>query len=409
MANYQAKKTSKGLILSWTNGVRVEQEAIDQLVKVADMFFVKPHVAAMPDVHAGMGATIGSVIPTVGYIIPAAVGVDIGCGMIAQKTNLHRSDIQTDAEAVFRLISRYVPHGVGMGWQNSQWRNVDRPQSVTDNASKMLDCFLDLECASLLNNGNSEGSISKLHHQLATLGSGNHFIEVCYDENDNIWFVIHSGSRSVGNNIGSYYIKLAMEQMDKWGIVLEDKHLAYLPEGDQMFDDYIRAATWAQDYARDNRIGMLEQVKVAVKTLFPKLDFVDDYISCHHNFVEKEHHFQKNVWLTRKGATRARKGDLGIIPGSMGAKSYIVEGKGNAQSFHSCSHGAGRAMSRTKAKKTITLDEHRETTDGVFCKKDSSVLDESPKAYKDIDAVMAAQSTLVKIRHTLKQLVCVKG
>jgi len=245
---------------------------------------------------------------------------------------------------------------------------------------------------------------------LGTLGTGNHFIEVCLDEAGAVWVMLHSGSRGVGGRIGSHFIELAKLEMERWFIHLPDRDLAYLSEGSQYFNDYIEVVGWAQDFALVNRQLMMEATLGAISTALGRpVKTGATAVNCHHNYVSREHHFGKNVLVTRKGAVRAREGDLGIIPGSMGARSYIVRGKGNPDSFHSCSHGAGRAMSRTEAKKRFTLEEHAAATAGVECRKDSEVIDETPAAYKDIDAVMAAQVDLVDVVHTLKQVVCVKG
>jgi len=245
--------------------------------------------------------------------------------------------------------------------------------------------------------------------QCGTLGGGNHFIEICLDTEDRVWVMLHSGSRGVGNVIGRYFIEVAKEDMRVHHINLKDRNLAYLSEGTQHFDDYVHAVSWAQNYARANRDTMMKLVLNVLRRHLGKFGIKEQAINCHHNYVQRENHFGENVWVTRKGAVSAREGELGIIPGSMGARSFIVRGKGNAESFHSCSHGAGRVMSRGKAKNAITVDQHKEATKGVECRKDKGVLDESPAAYKDIDAVMAAQEDLVEVVHTLKQILCVKG
>jgi tRNA-splicing ligase RtcB len=245
--------------------------------------------------------------------------------------------------------------------------------------------------------------------QIGTLGGGNHFVELCLDEADRVWVMLHSGSRGIGNRIGTYFIEKARAEMERLFIRLPDGDLAYLAEGSTLFDDYVEAVGWAQDYAMENRQAMLEAIIGALRGFFPDLATDATAVNCHHNYVEREHHFGADVWITRKGAVRARAGDLGIIPGSMGARSFIVRGRGNPESFHSCSHGAGRLMSRTEAARRFTLDDHVRATEGVECRKDQGVIDETPGAYKDIDAVMAAQADLVEIVHTLKQVVCVKG
>lgn len=244
---------------------------------------------------------------------------------------------------------------------------------------------------------------------LGTLGTGNHFIEVCLDEADRVWVMLHSGSRGIGARIGSYYIEQAKKEMERWFIHLPDQDLAYLPEGSDLFDDYVAAVDWAQEYAFANREIMMNFVLDVLRQQFTDFGLGEVAVNCHHNYVAREHHFGADVWITRKGAIRAGKDELGIIPGSMGARSYIVRGKGNADSFCSCSHGAGRKMSRGAAKKAFTLEDHARATEGVECRKDADVIDETPGAYKDIDAVMAAQSDLVEVEHTLKQIVCVKG
>ncbi|MCK5558772.1 MAG: RtcB family protein, partial [Candidatus Hydrogenedentes bacterium] len=396
-------------IKAWTDGVELETEAQEQLHNVAMMPFIHKHVAVMPDVHWGMGATIGSVIPTKGAIIPAAVGVDIGCGMQAVKTNWSIYDLPDNLSGVRSAIEAAVPHGRTnngkQGKDQGGWRN-DLPGFVKD--AWVGDC-----------NPNTLEEIEELHPQirkansvahLGTLGTGNHFIEVCLDQDDNVWVMLHTGSRGIGNRIGSYFIGLAKEDMRTHFINLPDVNLAYLSEGTKYFDDYVKGVKWAQNFAKINRWLMMNNtLKAMEKATRTHCYGKESIIDCHHNYVRHEHHFGSNVYVTRKGAVRAEKGDLGIIPGSMGARSFIVRGKGNPQSFNSCSHGAGRRMSRRRAKDEFTLEDHAKATDGVECRKDASVLDETPGAYKNIDAVMAAQEDLVEVVHTLKQVVCVKG
>ena len=391
-------------IKMWTRGVPVEDAAREQLRKTAKMPFIFKHLAVMPDVHVGIGSTVGSVIPTLNAVIPAAVGVDIGCGMIAAKTTLTGADLPDNLSRVRAAIERAVPHGRSPGkrdhgsWGGAPPSNVDAAWSqVYERFGRIVDKYPRLK-----------NTNNRVH--LGTLGTGNHFIEICLDEGNAVWFMLHSGSRGVGNAIGSFFIELAREDMRQWMVNLPDKDLAYFPEGTQHFDDYVEAVEWAQDFARLNREVMMQNVVRAVKSVLTKpFETHVEAVNCHHNYVSREHHFGKDILVTRKGAVRARKGELGIIPGSMGARSYIVRGLGNDESFHSCSHGAGRVMSRTEARKRFTLEEHRAATAGVECRKDKDVIDETPAAYKDIDAVMEAQKDLVEVLHTLKQVVCVKG
>jgi tRNA-splicing ligase RtcB len=393
-------------IKAWIKGVPLEDAARKQLENVARMPFIHKWVAAMPDVHWGMGATVGSVIPTAGAIIPAAVGVDIGCGMIAARTSLVARDLPDDLRAVRAAIEGAVPHGrTDNGGKNDRgaWHDLPDPQV---RAWRELEPGYRriLEKHPKLDRGNH------VTH-LGTLGTGNHFIEVCLDTEDRVWFMLHSGSRGVGNRIGSYFIELAKEDMRTWFINVPDQDLAYLPEGTQHFDDYVEAVSWAQEFARRNRELMMDAVVRAVRAVPGLKPFETDVevVNCHHNYVTRERHLGKEVWVTRKGAVRAGQGDLGIIPGSMGARSYIVRGRGNPESFHSCSHGAGRAMSRAEAKQRFSLEDHAKATAGIECRKDADVIDETPAAYKSIDAVMEAQRDLVEVVHTLRQVVCVKG
>ena len=389
----------------WTKGVPVDEKARDQLSRAAKMPFIFKHVAAMPDVHVGIGATVGSVIPTRGAVIPAAVGVDIGCGMMAARTSLVASDLPDNLEGIRSAIEQAVPHGrdVGRGKRDKgSWD--DPPPAIVDAWATLAQRF-DLICEKHPRLKNTNNLV-----HLGTLGTGNHFIELCLDEGQRIWVMLHSGSRGVGNAIGSFFIELAKEDMRKWYINLPDEALAYFPEGTDHFDDYVEAVGWAQDYAALNRRMMMTNVVRALRSqIAVPFETELEAVNCHHNYVARENHFGENVLVTRKGAVRAAKGVMGIIPGSMGAKSFIVRGLGNSESFDSCSHGAGRVMSRTEAKKRVTLDEHIRDTEGVECRKDEGVIDETPKAYKPIEAVMAAQADLVEIVHTLKQVVCVKG
>ena len=395
-------------IKAWVRGVELEHAAEVQLRHAALLPIVTPHIAVMPDVHMGIGATVGSVIPTRGAIIPAAVGVDIGCGMMATRTSLTASELPSDLGPLRSAIEAAVPHGRSdNGGKNDKgaWREVpDAVAGVWDDALRARWDRIADKHPRLRRGATAE--------QLGTLGGGNHFIEVCLDEADRVWLMLHSGSRGVGNRTGSHFIELAKRDMERLEVRLPERDLAYLTEGTEHFDDYVEAVGWAQDYARANRELMMAAVVRAVKKskLVPRQFTTDELaVNCHHNYVERETHFGEALWITRKGAVRAGAGELGIIPGSMGAKSFIVRGRGNAESFSSCSHGAGRRMSRTEAKQRFTMKDHREATAGVECRKDKDVIDETPAAYKDIDAVMSAQADLVEIVHTLKQVVCVKG
>ena len=393
-------------IKAWTRGVPIEAQARAQLANIAKLPFVHGWVAVMPDVHWGIGATVGSVIPTKGAIIPAAVGVDIGCGMMALRTSLTASDLPDDLHALRAAIENAVPHGrTDNGGRNDRGTWHDPPPPA-------VAAFAEME-AGLRRIVAKHPEVGKAKHvqQLGTLGTGNHFIEACLDEAQRVWFMLHSGSRGVGNKIGTYFIELAKKDMGRQVANLPDKDLAYFEEGAEHFEDYCHAVEWAQRYALRNRELMMDAVVAAARGTSGIPAFAADalVVNCHHNYVQREEHDGESVWVTRKGAVRAGTGDLGIIPGSMGAKSFIVRGRGNAESFESCSHGAGRAMSRGEAKRRFTLAEHAAATAGVECRKDADVIDETPAAYKPIDAVMQAQKDLVEILHTLKQVVCVKG
>ncbi|KCZ59007.1 RtcB family protein [Hyphomonas chukchiensis] len=403
MSEFDVFETSAGgRIKAWIKGVPVEEGARRQLENVAGLPFVHSHLAVMPDVHFGRGATVGSVIPTKGAIIPAAVGVDIGCGMMAIGTSLTANDLPDSLAAMRSEIERKVPVGNGRAGSHKEaparaataLRNsglVDRLEAITSKHKRI-----------------QRTAFAK---QLGSLGGGNHFIELCLDEADHVWVMLHSGSRGTGNVIGTYFIQEAREALEKrvLGYHVPDRDLAFFVEGEDLFADYIYAVGWAQDYARLNREVMMDRVLIAMREMLPPFTLAKQAVNCHHNYVEQEHHFGADVWVTRKGAVRAGAGELGIIPGSMGAKSFIVRGKGNAESFCSCSHGAGRVMSRSDAKRRFTLEDHIAATAAVECRKDAGVIDETPMAYKDIDAVMAAQADLVEVIHTLRQVVCVKG
>jgi tRNA-splicing ligase RtcB len=374
--------------------------ARQQLVNLSQLPIVHHHVAAMPDVHTGIGATVGSVIATRRAVIPAAVGVDIGCGMIATRTSLEASDLdEARLRRLYDQIARDVP--VGRNQHREGRALADAAQPFKRPLARILEKHPQLE--------KRFPRAQNWVLQLGTLGGGNHFIEICLDEADHVWLMLHSGSRGIGNAIGTYFIELARRDAERRDLRLPDRDLAWFDEGAGHFDDYVEAVGWAQDYAAANRHGMAELVLEAMRRHLPAFEVTGEAVNCHHNYVERERHFGADVWVTRKGAIRARAGDLGIIPGSMGARSYIVRGKGAAESFHSCAHGAGRRMSRTQAQKTYTPQDVVEQTQGVVCRKDRGVIDEIPAAYKPIDEVMANQSELVETVHTLKQVICVKG
>ncbi len=397
-------------IKMWTRGVPIEAEAKQQLANVARLPIVFKHVAVMPDVHYGIGATVGSVIPTLKAIIPAAVGVDIGCGMMACKTTLTAEDLPDSLAPLRSAIERAVPHGMTPKQFRRNGSNRDKgswetPPNEADLAWAQLEDEFKLICESYprLKNTNN-------HRHMGTLGGGNHFIEICLDEMKAVWIMLHSGSRGVGNAIGTHFIELAKLDAQLHERNLPDQDLAYFEEGAQYFGDYVRAVGWAQKFAQLNRDVMMQRVIGALRSIIAKpFETHLEAVNCHHNYVQREAHFGEDVLVTRKGAVSAKAGELGIIPGSMGAKSYIVRGKGNPDSFNSCSHGAGRVMSRTKAKKLFTIEDQIAATQGVECRKDADVIDEIPMAYKDIDAVMEAQKDLVDVVYTLKQVVCVKG
>ncbi len=404
MSSFEVIGAERVPIKAWIKGVPIEDAAAQQLRNVARLPFVFKHVAAMPDVHWGMGATVGSVIATKGAIVPAAVGVDIGCGMAAAMTSLVAADLPDSLAAMRSAIEAAVPHGrTDNGGKNDRGAWGEGGPGLSSELAESL--------ATIVAKHPKLGrAAQRAPAHAGTLGTGNHFIEVCLDETDRVWVMLHSGSRGIGNAIGSRFIELAKAEMRRWFVNLADQDLAYLPEGSQHFDDYVEAVGWAQDYARANRELMMRAAVAAIKaSLGREFEAGVVTVNCHHNYVSREHHFGENVFVTRKGAVRAREGDLGIIPGSMGAKSFIVRGKGNPDSFMSCSHGAGRKMSRAAAKKTFTLADHATATAGVECRKDEGVLDETPGAYKAIDDVMAAQEDLVEIVHTLRQVLCVKG
>jgi tRNA-splicing ligase RtcB len=407
MSNYDLITPAHGApIKAWTRGVPVEEEAKQQLINIASLPFIYRWIAVMPDVHLGKGATVGSVIPTKQAIIPAAVGVDIGCGMMAVRTSLNARDLPDSLAPLRTVIEKAVPHGrTDNGGRNDRGAWRDLPPHVAAAWSKLEPQYSAMVAKHpKLRRGNDS-------NHLGTLGTGNHFIEVSLDEANDVWIVLHSGSRGVGNRIGQFFIELAKEDMRKLMVNLPDRDLAYLPEGTDHFNEYVDAVQWAQSYAMKNRELMMASIVRAIResNLLPPFEANAEVVNCHHNYVAVEEHYGERVFVTRKGAVRAGKHDLGIIPGSMGAKSFIVRGKGNPESFESCSHGAGRAMSRGEAKRRFTVEDHVRATEGIECRKDQGVIDETPAAYKSIDAVMQAQSDLVDVVHTLKQVVVVKG
>jgi len=394
-------------VQSWTDGLEIEYDALTQIRNIAELPIVAGHIAVMPDVHLGKGATVGSVIPTLGAIIPSAVGVDIGCGMCAMRTDLTASDLPENLREMRLKIESMIPVGFSAhGKELNPTHEGPHGRALKNRMDALFVRFEKLSILSVL------GAVDarRIWKQLGTLGGGNHFIELCLDEAESVWIMLHSGSRNIGKTIGECAIALAKESAVQNGIHLPDRDLAWLNEGSIEFKQYVEALSWAQDYAALSRDLMLFRVLRAMREVFGReIASTKEAINCHHNYASVEEHFGSMVWITRKGAVSAREGQLGIIPGSMGAKSFIVRGKGNAQSYCSCSHGAGRRHSRGAAKRLFDLEALAAQTEGVECRKDVGVLDEIPGAYKDIDAVMAAQSELVSIEHTLKQVLCVKG
>lgn len=382
----------------------IDAQALRQLHNIASLPIVHPHVAAMPDVHAGIGATVGSVIPTRSAIIPAAVGVDIGCGMNAVRTTLMASDLPDNLARLRSAIEAEVPVGFGQHeWsrvQGSRQARAVRP--LSDRLGRIVERHRGI--AKMLRQFERTWIC-----QVGTLGGGNHFIEICLDEEQRVWVMLHSGSRGIGNVIGRYFIAAAQKDMRRHQLQLPDADLAYVSEGSTVFDDYVEAVDWAQDYALLNRSEMMHRVLDVLARHAPPFRLDGEAINCHHNYIARETHGNEDLYVTRKGAISARQGELGIIPGSMGARSFIVRGKGNPESFCSCSHGAGRSMSRSEAKRRFNRFDLAEQTAGIECRKDGGVVDEIPAAYKDIDAVMAHQSDLVEVVHTLRQVVCIKG
>ena len=405
MTNFEIIDAGSGRIIkAWRKGVRFEDKAIDQLKNTARLPFIYKWMAAMPDTHWGMGSTVGTVLPTKNAIVPAAVGVDIGCGMMAVRTQFKREQVDNLAE-MRAAIEKAVPHG---RTDNGGARDVGAWHDAPDRVLGIWELEFRSGYEAIV--AKHPGALAKnTFVQLGTLGTGNHFIEICSDESERVWIVLHSGSRGLGNKIGGYFTDVAKELCKRWFVELPDPDLAFIPRGEAAFDDYLRAVQFAQRFAWSNREIMMDSIKAALRPLLPEEIAEEERVHCHHNYVVWESHFGENVLVTRKGAVRARLGDLGIIPGSMGARTYIVRGLGNTDSFQTCSHGAGRAMGRNEAVRQFSLADHIKATEGVECLKDASVLDETPGAYKDIEAVMAAQSDLVEPVYRLKQFVCVKG
>ena len=395
------KDIQKVPIKIWSDINTVESSAVDQLKNVASLPFVFKHVAAMPDVHFGFGATVGSVIATKGAVCPCAVGVDIGCGMIAVKTKLDHRVVQDKIKEIRHSIERSIPTGFDRnkkltttvenwaGWK--RWNDLFATKDHKKSEKELLDSAM---------------------KQMGTLGGGNHFIEICLDTENNVWVMLHSGSRNIGKSLAELHINRAKDEMKKMFISLPDPDLAYFAEYTKLYDEYMQDLLWAQDYAAQNRQEMLTRI---LKDLSYAMGHqgapieTEMLVNCHHNYASYEHHYGENVLVTRKGAVRARTDDLGIIPGSMGTRSYIVRGLGNDESFHSCSHGAGRKMSRNKAKELFTIEDLKKQTEGIECRKDAGVIDEIPSAYKDIDVVMENQRDLVEIIAQLRQIMCIKG
>ncbi len=388
-------------VVTFLDPSTIEAGAIQQLVNTSESPVIFKHVAVMPDCHFGKGSTVGSVLATEGAVIPAAVGVDIGCGMIAVKTKFTANDLPDNLLETRVGIERRVPCGGGGKNQKLSPTAGERYRQLLDSPFYKKDI-------------DYTKFKKDWHLQLGTLGSGNHFIELCLDQDQALWVTLHSGSRGIGNKLAGSHIKIAQELMRLWHIPLVDRDLAYLPEKTPEFDSYIKDLLWSQDYALLNREEMMDRVMTELSYLFYKeggheTEIEEKRINCHHNFTVREHHFGKNVWITRKGAIRMRKDDWGIIPGSMNTESYIVTGKENPMSFHSAPHGAGRTMSRKKARESFTMEDFDKQMVGVECRRAEALLDELPGAYKDIKTVMENSTSLVRVEHTLKQILNVKG
>lgn len=383
-------------IVTFLDPEAIEPAAKQQLFNMAELPFVFKHIAVMPDCHLGKGATVGSVIATKGAVIPAAVGVDIGCGMIAVKTKFFANDLPDSLEKTRTGIERRIPLGAGAF-----------NKKLTTTAQKRV--------AQLKASGRDYQAVDRRWTEaLGSLGSGNHFIEICLDESDHVWVVLHSGSRGIGNKLAMKHIKTAQKLMEENRVQLKDRDLAYLVEGRKEFSDYITDLLWAQDFALLNREEMMDRVMTELSYLFYKedghqADIELERINCHHNFTQREKHFSENVWVTRKGAIQMKQGQKGVIPGSMGTRSYVVSGLENQMAYHSAPHGAGRRFSRGEARRRFTMDDFRKAMAGIECRHSAKLIDELPMAYKDIDEVMENSRDLVKVEHTLRQLVNVKG
>lgn len=381
----------------WNDTVPMETGVYEQTGNLARLPFIFKHVAVMPDAHVGKGSTVGSVIPTIKALIPAAVGVDIGCGMIATRLSIKADQLPDNLKPLYDQICRDLP----VGQASHDKSQVGHPSSIGLKIDVLFGKYPKLF--------DYIGRQSDWTKQLGTLGGGNHFVEICIDESNDVWLMVHSGSRNLGNAIGRMFIDMARLEMQRHFINLPDKDLSYLVEGSVHYDAYVEAVLVAQEYAALNRKMMMDICLKAMSKYLPAFTLTQEAVNCHHNYISMENHYGENVWITRKGAIRVRNGELGIIPGSMGTKSYIVRGKGNQESFCSCSHGAGRVYSRGKAKELISLEDHIKATEGIMCRKDEGVIDESPAAYKNIDNVMESQLDLVDTIHTLKQVLCIKG
>ncbi len=404
MSNYELLENAKIPVKMWSKGVVIEEEARKQIANVANLPIIHSHVAIMPDAHFGNGSCVGSVIPTIKAIIPSTVGVDLGCGVAAVKTSLTATDLPDSLAALRSVMEQAIPHG-GPGGAGSPGAWKDTPGSVEYLWKHALQARFENICKK-----HPYLEKSNTHCHLGTLGSGNHMVSLALDETNSVWLMIHSGSRGVGNAIGTHFIALAKKDMQDQLGNLPDQNLAYFTEGAQHFEDYVEAVSWAQDFAANNRAYMMVSAISALRKIITKPFTANEReVNCHHNYVQKEYHFGADVYVTRKGAVSARLGEAGVILGSMGTKSYVVAGKGNIDSFHTCSHGAGRAMSRTAARKKFTVEDLAQQTLGVECRKDDGVLDELPQAYKDLDSVMEAQKDLVSITHTLKEIMVIKG
>lgn len=406
MSNYLFETTTNVPIKHWTKGVMVEDKAMQQLRNVASLPFMFKHLAAMPDMHYGIGATVGSVIATKGAVCPASVGVDIGCGVICQRISLKASDLPDNLNFIRSAIESVVPHGrTDNGKRNDKGSWNDVPQSHLGRWK-----LLEKDYEKIITKHPKAKAYNTAQH-MGTLGGGNHFIELCIDENQDVWILLHSGSRGVGNKIGSYFIEKAKLEMEKYfiGNYLPDKDLAYLVEHSDIFDDYVFSVEWAQKYAMHNRQAMMDATISVLKQYLPDFTITEKAVNCHHNYISREVHYKEDVIVTRKGAVSAQEGELGVILGSMGTGSFVVKGLGNHDSFCSCSHGAGRVMSRGEAKRRISIDDHKKAMKGIEARLDEGVLDESPAAYKDINAVMAAQTDLVEVLYSLHQVLNIKG